>query len=156
MGALTCLEVAARRLNLIVDAHKQGSAPPHVNAKCLTPLAETDEILAQGLRAHLSRPAREDWEEMQSAKNADAAAAMTDLMTYDDGGGNDGKQGGGVGKGQGKKSRSSRKVGARPLRSNANPAREKIPRAGRQQDPVQPHFRNVTSSLVLVARLRQG
>ena len=62
LGALACLEVAARRLNLMVDADKQGDAPSYVNAKCLTPLAETDEIFAPGLRAHMSRRAREDWE----------------------------------------------------------------------------------------------
>ena len=113
-GALACLEVAARRPNLIVDAHNQGGAPSYVKTKYLTPLAETDEIFAPGLRAHLSRRAREDWEVMQSAKKADAASAMTDLMTYDDDGGNDGKQVGGIGKGQGKKSRNFRKVGAPP------------------------------------------
>ena len=35
----------------MVGVDKQGGAPSHVNAKCLTPLAETDEILAPGLRA---------------------------------------------------------------------------------------------------------
>ena len=83
----------------MVDANKQGDAPSHVNAKYLTPLAETDEILDPGLRAHLSRRAREDWEVMQSAEKADAAVAMTDLMTYDDDDGSDGKQGGGIDKG---------------------------------------------------------
>ena len=39
---------------------------------------------------------------------------MTDLVTYDDDDGNDGKRGGGIGKGQGKKSRSFFKVGAPP------------------------------------------
>ena len=52
LGALACLEVAAVRLNLIVDAHKQGGAPSYASAKYLTPLAETDEILAPGLRAN--------------------------------------------------------------------------------------------------------
>ena len=60
LEALACLEVAARRLNLMVDADKKGDAPSYVNAKCLT-LAETDEILAPGLRAQMSRRAREDW-----------------------------------------------------------------------------------------------
>ena len=75
-----------------------------MNTKYLTPLAETAEILAPGLRAHLKRRAREDREVMQSAKKADAAAAMTYLTTYDDDGANNGKQGGGIGKGQGQKS----------------------------------------------------
>ena len=51
LGALACLEVSARRLILMVDAHNQGDAPSHENAKYLTPLPETDEILAPGLRA---------------------------------------------------------------------------------------------------------
>ena len=84
LGALACLEVAARRLIPIVDAHKQGAAPSCVNAKYLTPLPETDEILAPGLRAHLWRRARENLDLMQSAKKADAAAAITDFTTYDD------------------------------------------------------------------------
>ena len=93
---------------------KQGGAPSYVNAKYLTPLAETDEILVPGLRAHMSGRAREDWEVMQSGKKADAAAAMTDFTTHVDDGGNDGKQGRGIGKGQGKKGRGCRKVGAPP------------------------------------------
>ena len=47
LGALAYPEVTARRLNLIVDAHKQGGAPSNVNAKYLTPLAGTGEILAR-------------------------------------------------------------------------------------------------------------
>ena len=114
LGALACLEVAVRRLILMVGADKQGDAPSHVNAKCLTPLAETDEILAPGLRAPMSRRAREDWEVMRSAKKADVAA-MTDSTTFDDDDvGNDGKQGGGSGKGQGKRGGGSRRVGAPP------------------------------------------
>ena len=70
LGALACLEVAARRLNLMVDAHKQGDAPSHVCAKYLTPLAETDGILAPGLRAHMSRRAREDWDVMRSREKS--------------------------------------------------------------------------------------
>ena len=84
-----------------------------MNAKYVTPLAETDEILAVGLGAHLSR-AREGWEVMQSAKKADAAAEMTDIMTYNVDGGNDGKQGGGIGKARKAKKFSFRKVGAPP------------------------------------------
>ena len=123
LGALACLEVVARKLNLMVGVDKQGDAPSHVNAKCLTPLAETDEILAPGLRAPMSRRAREDWEVMRSAKKADAAAAMTDSTTFDDDDdvGNDGKQGGGSGKGQGKQGGGSRRVGAPP--DDAEPAR---------------------------------
>ena len=99
----------------MVGVDKQGDAPSHVNAKCLTPLAETDEILAPGLRAPMSKRAREDWEVMQSAKKADAAASMTDSTTFDDDdGGNDGKQGRGSLKGQGKRGRGSRRVGAPP------------------------------------------
>ena len=41
----------------------------------------------------MSRRARENWDLMQSAKKADAAATMTDSTTYDDDGGNGGKQG---------------------------------------------------------------
>ena len=116
LGALARLEVAAKRLKLTVDADKQGDAPSYVNAKYLTPLAETDEILAAGLHAHMSRRAREDWEVVQSARKADAAATMTDSTTYDDDGGNDGKQGGGSSKGQGKRGRGSRRVDAPPRR----------------------------------------
>ena len=58
LGALACLEVVARRLNLSV---KQGGAP-------WTPLGESDEILAPGLRAHIFRRAREDWEVVQSRR----------------------------------------------------------------------------------------
>ena len=115
LGALARLEVAAKRLKLMVDAHKQGGAPFYVNAKYLTRLAENDEILAPGLRAHMSRRARQDWEVLQSARKADAAATMTDSTTYDDDdGGNGGKQGGGSGKGQGKRGQGSRRVGAPP------------------------------------------
>ena len=160
LGALACLEVTARRLNLIVDADKQGGAPSHVNAKYLTPLAGTDEILAPALRAHLSRRAREDWEVMQCAKKADAAAAMTDLTTYDDDGGNDGKQGCGIGKGQGKKGQGFLKVGAPPAEKwyKAGSGRGS-PRAGRQLDPMQPHFPVSPCDLHIfplpVARLRR-
>ena len=38
VGPQACLEVEARRLKLIVDGHKQGSAPSYVSAKYLTPL----------------------------------------------------------------------------------------------------------------------
>ena len=44
---------AARRLKLIVDAHKQD-----VNAKSLTPLAETEEILAPCLSARVETSTR--------------------------------------------------------------------------------------------------
>ena len=63
----------------------------------------------------MSWRAREDWEVMRSAKKADAVAAMTDSTTFDDDDvGNDGKQGGGSGKRQGKRGRGSRRVGAPP------------------------------------------
>ena len=157
---VACLEVAARRLNLMVDVHKRGDAPSYVNAKKLTPLAETDEILAPGLRAHMSRRAREDLEVMQSARKADAAATMTGSTTYDDDDvGNGGKQGGGSGKGQGKRGRGSRKVGAPPAEKwcRAGSGRGSAG-AGRHLDPVQRHFpslfANVTCSLFLVAQLR--
>ena len=84
--AEACLELAAGRLNLIVDARKQGGILSHVNAKYLTALAETDEILVPGLQSHMST---------QSAKKADTAAALTDSTKYDDDGGN---EGGGSGK----------------------------------------------------------
>ena len=48
LGALACLEVAARRLNLIVDGHKQGGAPSHVNAKYLTPLCVDRPMVSGG------------------------------------------------------------------------------------------------------------
>ena len=45
LGALACLVVAARRPNLIADAHIQGGAPSYVNAMYLTVLGESEEIL---------------------------------------------------------------------------------------------------------------
>ena len=80
LGALACLEVAARRLNLMVDADKQGDVPSYVNARCVTPLAETDEILAPDLRAQDVEASTGRLEVMQSSRKADAAATMTDYV----------------------------------------------------------------------------
>ena len=111
LGALACLEVAARRLNLTVWTPTSRGAHSHVNAKYLTHLGESDKILAPGLQAHTFWRAREDWEVMQSTKKADAAAAVMDFTVQEDEGGNDGKQGGGASKGQCRRGRGSRRIG---------------------------------------------
>ncbi|CAK0899857.1 unnamed protein product [Prorocentrum cordatum] len=74
LGGLACLEVAALRLNLLVDAHKSGSAS-YSNAKYLSPLTEVDQLMAPGLRSHVSRRAKEEYELMQGDKRAEAVAA---------------------------------------------------------------------------------
>ena len=146
LGALACLEVAARRLNLMVDADKQGDAPSYVNAKYLTPLAETDEILAPGLRIHMSRRARENWEVLQSAKKGDAAAEIMENRAEF------------PARDKGNEAEVPAGSVPRPLRNDAKPAWGGHPfGAGRQLDPVQRHFPsllvNVTCSLFLVPQL---
>ncbi|CAK0867094.1 unnamed protein product [Prorocentrum cordatum] len=80
LGGLACLEVAALRLNLLVDAHKSGSAS-YSNAKYLSPLTEVDQLMAPGLRSHVSRRAKEEYELMQGDKRAEAVAAGAAGMT---------------------------------------------------------------------------
>ncbi|CAK0880972.1 unnamed protein product, partial [Prorocentrum cordatum] len=74
LGGLACLEVAALRLNLLVDAHKSGPAS-YSNAKYLSPLTDVDQLMAPGLRSHVSRRAKEEYELMQGDRKAEAVAA---------------------------------------------------------------------------------
>ncbi|CAK0866856.1 unnamed protein product [Prorocentrum cordatum] len=75
LGGLACLEVAALRLNLLVDAHKTSGSASYSNAKYLSPLTEVDQLMAPGLRSHVSRRAKEEYELMQGDKKAEAVAA---------------------------------------------------------------------------------
>ena len=75
LGGLACLEVAALRLNLLVDAHKTSGSASYSNAKYLSPLTEVDQLMAPGLRSHVSRRAKEEYELMQGDKRAEAVAA---------------------------------------------------------------------------------
>ncbi|CAK0824695.1 unnamed protein product, partial [Prorocentrum cordatum] len=81
LGGLACLEVAALRLNLLVDAHKTSGSASYSNAKYLSPLTEVDQLMAPGLRSHVSRRAKEEYELMQGDKKAEAVAAGAAGMT---------------------------------------------------------------------------
>ena len=94
LGGLVPLEIAARRVNLIVDAYKLGGAPSYANAKYLTPLGDADEIIAPSLRSHIARRAKDDWEAVQYRKKAGSVRAQGAAgATASDGGG--GRAGGG-------------------------------------------------------------
>ncbi|CAK0847687.1 unnamed protein product, partial [Prorocentrum cordatum] len=73
-GGWACLEVAALRLNLLVDAHGTSGAASYSNAKYLSPLTEVDQLVAPGLRSHVSRRAKEEYELLQGDRKAEAAA----------------------------------------------------------------------------------
>lgn len=104
LGGLVCMELAARRLNLIVDAHR-GGKPNYANAKYLTPADESEEIMNPNLRSHMARRATEDYTMMQGQKKAEAVqggkggGAESGLGDQD---GETGKGGRGDPKGRGK------------------------------------------------------
>ena len=116
------------------EAQPFSGCTSYVNAKYLTPLGDSDEILALGFRAHMSWRAREDWKVMQSTKKADASAAAMNSTVHD---GDDGKKGGGACKGQGKRGRGSQRIGAPPVEKSQRAGSRKGPQAGKQLDLVQ-------------------
>ncbi|CAK0863884.1 unnamed protein product [Prorocentrum cordatum] len=75
LGGLACLEVAALRLNLLVDARKTSGTASYSNAKYLSPLTEVDQLAAPGLRSHVPRRAKEECEQLQGDEKAEAVAA---------------------------------------------------------------------------------
>ena len=94
------MEVAALRLNLLVDAHKTSGSASYSNAKYLSPMTEVDQVMAPGLRSHVFRRAKEENEVMQGDKRADAVAAGA-AAPRGDGGGVGGGEGDGKGGGRG-------------------------------------------------------
>ena len=102
LGGLVCLERAARRIALIVDAHSNPSKPSYSNARYFMGYNLSEEVVSPALRAFVVRRAKEDYDVAQAQRRTDNRMEKFGADTQEgDGTGGDGPARGRGGRGRG-------------------------------------------------------